>query len=170
MRYIQQNLLKSETFIYGVRPHWVIFSSATWMFVLAFGVLFYGNGSIFEWLIYDSITVREIVAGAFFVIGVYWFVQAYIYYISSEYGVTDKRVVVKTGLIQRKSLELMLDKVEGVLVDQSIIGRIFNYGMITIIGTGGTRDSYLYIPDPLRFRNMVQQQIENFEERFRMPP
>ena len=73
--------------------------------------------------------------------------------------------MIKVGWIKRSSLELLLDKVEGVLVDQSIPGRIFNYGIITIIGTGGTKDSFPYIPNPLLFRKNVEEAVEEFEKR-----
>lgn len=164
MRYIQSNLLQNEKLIYSTGPHWIIFTSGCGMLAL----------SLFAWLFlplltsmaYFSIifgfTVRGIAFIICFVIGAYWLITAYIYYTTSEYGVTDKRVIIKVGWIQRASLELMLDKVEGVLVDQTIAGRIFNYGMITIIGTGGTKDSFPFIPNPLEFRKAVQQQIADF--------
>ncbi|EKD77337.1 MAG: hypothetical protein ACD_42C00372G0001, partial [uncultured bacterium] len=55
---------------------------------------------------------------------------------------------------------IMLEQVEGVYVDQTMMGRAFNYGAITIIGTGGTKDRFPYIPDPLTFRRITQQQID----------
>ncbi|HLD84337.1 MAG TPA: PH domain-containing protein, partial [Coxiellaceae bacterium] len=69
-------------------------------------------------------------------------------------------VMIKIGWIQRNSLEIMLEKVEGVFVDQSVAGRVIGYGAITIIGTGGTKDRFPFIPDPLTFRRAVQQQID----------
>ena len=58
---------------------------------------------------------------------------------TSEFAITNKRVIVKQGLISRQTLELNLQRVESVSVDQSILGRILGYGTITIIGTGGNR-------------------------------
>jgi uncharacterized membrane protein YdbT with pleckstrin-like domain len=71
---------------------------------------------------------------------------------SDEFVITDKRVVVKTGLISRKTLEMNLNKIETVNVDQSIFGRIFGYGTISIVGTGGTRETFPYIAKPIEFR------------------
>ncbi|MCX7120342.1 MAG: PH domain-containing protein [Gammaproteobacteria bacterium] len=168
MQYIEANLLQNEKLVYSVRPHWVIFSSSTWALLLALFFLFYSPGVLYM-RIYDIWTLRDILIATLLCMSGYWFIGSYIYYQTSEYGVTNKRVVIKVGWIQRQSLELLLDKVEGVLVDQSVMGRILNYGAITIIGTGGTNDRFPYIPDPLLFRKNTQQEIEYFEENLRKP-
>ena len=53
---------------------------------------------------------------------------------------TDHRVMVKVGVIRRHSLEIMLPQVEGIGVDQGILGRILSYGTITVSGTGATHE------------------------------
>ena len=68
---------------------------------------------------------------------------------------TDRRVVYKTGLIRRHTIEMNMDKVESVNVDQSILGRIFGYGTVDIRGTGGGLEPLRNIRDPLAFRNHV---------------
>jgi len=168
-RYIQNNLLKSEKLIYAVRPHWVIFSWSTWLLIFSFYMLLFAPEVFNGMWVSDSLPLRTLLSILLFLLSGYSFIQAFIYYQCSEYGVTDKRVLIKIGWIRRRSLEIMLEKVEGVLVDQTILGRIFNYGRITIIGTGGTQDSFPYIPFPLEFRKQVQQQIDNHERQFRVP-
>ena len=74
---------------------------------------------------------------------------------ADEFAVTNKRVIVKTGLISRKTLEMNLSKIESVNVDQSIFERLLGYGTITIIGTGGTKESFLNIVEPLLFNITV---------------
>ncbi len=76
---------------------------------------------------------------------------------SDEFAVTNKRVIIKTGLIARKTLEMNLNKIESVNVDQSILGRILGYGTVTIIGTGGTREAFEQIADPVEFRKKFQE-------------
>lgn len=76
---------------------------------------------------------------------------------TDEFAVTNRRVIVKTGLISRRTLEMNLNKIESVNVDQSIFGRILGYGTITIIGTGGTRESFPDISNPLKFRKKFQE-------------
>ena len=80
--------------------------------------------------------------------------------ISSEFAVTNKRVVIKIGFLSRRTIELNMSKVESVQVDQDIIARLLNYGTITVIGTGGTREPFAQIDDPLSFRHAVQAQQE----------
>lgn len=76
---------------------------------------------------------------------------------SDEFAITNKRVIIKTGLFSRKTLEMNLSKIESVNVDQSIMGRIFGYGTIKIIGTGGTREEFPNIQKPLQFRKAFQE-------------
>ena len=80
-------------------------------------------------------------------------------YWTSEFAITNKRIIVKEGLIYRETLELNLSRVESVSVDQSLVGRMLGYGTITIIGTGGTRERFHRIAHPLEFRKAVQEQI-----------
>jgi len=76
---------------------------------------------------------------------------------TSEFVITNKRVIMKTGLISRKTFEMNLQKIESVNVDQSIAGRILGYGTVTIIGTGGSKESFEDIAAPLLFRRKFQE-------------
>ncbi len=78
-------------------------------------------------------------------------------FLTSEFAITNKRVIIKVGAISRKTLEMNLTKIESVNVDQSILGRIFGYGTITVIGTGGTREPFHRISGPLNFRKAFQE-------------
>jgi uncharacterized membrane protein YdbT with pleckstrin-like domain len=73
-------------------------------------------------------------------------------YTSSVFAITNKRVLIKVGFVRRRSLEILLSKVESIGVVQSIRGRIFNYGSITVVGTGGTGEPFAGIANPLEFR------------------
>jgi uncharacterized membrane protein YdbT with pleckstrin-like domain len=66
--------------------------------------------------------------------------------------------LVKVGLVQRRTLELLLRQVEAIAVDQSILGRIFDYGSVTLSGTGGVREIFHDIARPLEFRRQIQGQ------------
>lgn len=77
---------------------------------------------------------------------------AWIRYATTELAVTNKRVIAKTGLVQRKTIEMFLSKVESVQIDQSILGRILNYGTVLISGTGVHSAPFKSIADPLLFR------------------
>ena len=79
---------------------------------------------------------------------------------TSEYAITNKRVIIKLGLISRKTLEMNLSKIEYVNVEQSIFGRILCYGAITIIGTGGTRETFSDLANPIQFRRVFQECVD----------
>ncbi len=85
------------------------------------------------------------------------FIAPWIQYKSSEFAITNKRVIVKTGFISRKILEMNLNKVETVNVEQSIWGRMLGFGTIIIVGTGGTKEIFHDIKSPLKFRRKFQE-------------
>jgi uncharacterized membrane protein YdbT with pleckstrin-like domain len=76
-----------------------------------------------------------------------------------EMAVTNRRVIIKTGLASRRSLEIMLAKVESIGIEESAMGRMFGYGTLTIHGTGGTPEPFRRIAHPSEFRRQVQQQV-----------
>ena len=77
--------------------------------------------------------------------------------LSSEFAVTNKRVIWKEGIISRTTGEMTLGKIENVQVEQGVLGRILNYGTVALVGTGGTRESFDLIGAPLRFRKAILQ-------------
>lgn len=76
---------------------------------------------------------------------------------SDEFVITNKRIICKTGIFSRKTFEMNLNKIESVNVDQSFMGRILGYGSVTIIGTGGTRESFPDIGSAVDFRKKFQE-------------
>ncbi len=79
---------------------------------------------------------------------------------TSEFAVTNRRVIIKVGLVSRRTVELNLEKVESIGVDQPILGRLFGYGQIVVVGTGGTREPFPAIADPMGFRRAVNEATE----------
>lgn len=76
---------------------------------------------------------------------------------TSEFAITNKRVIIKVGLISRRTLEMNLNKIESVNVNQGILGRLLGYGTIVVVGTGGTKEPFSSIADPLKFRKKFQE-------------
>jgi uncharacterized membrane protein YdbT with pleckstrin-like domain len=74
----------------------------------------------------------------------------------AEFAVTNKRVLVKLGVMHTRSVELLLSKVEGITVNQGLGGKLFGYGEIVITGTGGTPEVFSGIQGPFEFRRAVQ--------------
>jgi len=151
MSYIEDNLMSGEEVIYLAYLHWVVFLWPIIWFVIA--ILFFIGGG-------DSAAV----GGIFIVIAIIHAIASLITYKTSEFGVTNKRVLVKVGFIRRNSLEVLLTKVEGIQVKQGIIDRILGYGSIVISGTGGSKDPFHKISSPLEFRRKTQEQIAIVQE------
>lgn len=84
--------------------------------------------------------------------GLLFWLVAIIRYFTTELAVTNKRVIAKTGLISRKTIEINLRKIESIRVDQSILGRIFNFGSIIVAGAGTPQAPVLGISSPMNFR------------------
>jgi uncharacterized membrane protein YdbT with pleckstrin-like domain len=91
-------------------------------------------------------------------IGIPWLIAAILQKKTTEMAVTNKRVIIKTGIISRRTIEMNLSKIENIEVNQSLIGRIFGYGIITIVGTGGTHEPFNTVSQPLDFRKAVLAQ------------
>jgi uncharacterized membrane protein YdbT with pleckstrin-like domain len=91
------------------------------------------------------------------IIGIIPLIAALIRNATSEFAVTNRRVIVKVGLVERRTLEINLAKVESIGVDQTLWGRLFDYGTIVVVGTGGTREPFESIADPLGFRRAVNE-------------
>lgn len=160
MSYIENTLMSDEKIIFGTKPHWIIFSpSVTWL-IASLLVLVFGPELGLQSTIIFGHKIYAIASLLAVCIAVYYAISAYINYISSEYAITDKRVLMKTGLIQRRSMEVFLSKIESISASQSVVGRILQYGTITISGTGGSKDPFNYIPNPLEFRRKVQEEVE----------
>jgi uncharacterized membrane protein YdbT with pleckstrin-like domain len=169
MGYVDNNLLNGETVVYRAKLHWTIFLKPLIVLVLAFLLI---GARIWS----TPLVQRFVPAGTsptdvaqlqnyavllgFIVLipDVVYALSRVILYLSSEFAVTDKRVIIKVGWIRRASFELMLSKIEGIGVEQSILGRILGYGTISVRGTGGTKNPYPNIARPLEFRRQVQQQ------------
>ena len=75
---------------------------------------------------------------------------------------TNRRVIAKHGFIRRHTLEMLLSKVESVTVSQNILGRLLNFGSVTVTGTGGTKESFRAIVEPIAVRKKINNIIEGY--------
>ena len=146
MSYIDRNLLSNETVAFRGHLSRVVYVSPSLLLLLGLAVLAL-DGDI------AAIGVILLLAG------LAGLLSAFIRYKTSEFAVTNKRVIMKIGLIRRTSVEIVLSKVESITVDQGIAGRVFNFGSIAVVGTGGTHDPFHRIAAPLQFRRAVQEQL-----------
>jgi uncharacterized membrane protein YdbT with pleckstrin-like domain len=152
MSYVEKHLIPNETVFYFTRLSRIVYLKAVLVFLIAIALAGWGatNADV------NANTPIYAIAGVVFLVGLTLFLLAFIRRISSEFAVTNKRVIIKIGLLSRRSVEILLTKVEAITVDQTLLGRIFGYGSIIIIGTGGTKEPFHLIGDPLEFRRQSQ--------------
>ena len=153
MRYVDHVLQPGETIRGVTSVSWVGFLRGLVLWVIAIALLIYftpWSQPSPGWELLGWITFA-----AAFLIGAVLLVEHWWRRFTTEVAVTDRRVISKTGFIRRRTVEMHMDKVESVDVDQTILGRLFNYGDITIRGTGETLEKLRMIDRPLEFRNHV---------------
>jgi len=160
MSYVDKNLMDGERVAYRTHRHWIIFRRPILIFVI--GLLLFVAGQL--WKDQPNATlVGEWALGVSAALALVLAIPAWIERSSSEFAVTNKRVIVKIGWIRRRSIETLLSKIEAIEVMQSLQGRMLDYGTIIIIGTGGTKEPFEQIAAPLEFRRKVQEQIIAFQ-------
>jgi uncharacterized membrane protein YdbT with pleckstrin-like domain len=156
MRYVQKVLLPGEALVYETGLHWLVYGRAILLFALAAALAVAAGLAVSGALVPpNDVNYLLIPAAACAVLGFIAFIVAAVRRASTELAVTDQRVIFKTGIISRHTLEMNRSKVESVDVDQSILGRILGYGTVLLRGTGGSLEPMQSISDPLAFRSHI---------------
>jgi len=154
--YLDTLLQPGESILARSRPHWIILLApiaeviaAVIVAMATFVVLPHGQLALLGY----GIAVILGVGGALHLIA------RALTRSTTEYGVTNMRVVQKRGIVSLHTIEMNLDKVESVDVDQSLIGRMFGFGTVAIHGVGSRWDPIIGIEDPLGFRSAITTHI-----------
>jgi uncharacterized membrane protein YdbT with pleckstrin-like domain len=163
LSYADKHLIAGETVQYETRLHWIVMlGHALVAAVLAFiGITF---------LIASRSSSKGVevapARGVMFWAALFCFALAAIFVFvglvkrnATEMAVTNKRVIVKTGLADRRTIELLLQRIESIAVEEPALGRLLGYGTVIVRGTGGTPEVFPQIARPLEFREQVQRQI-----------
>jgi uncharacterized membrane protein YdbT with pleckstrin-like domain len=168
MGYVDRNLVPGETLLYRTRHHWLVLLGPTFVGLL---LLVPGVTLLVEaiathdspGLVVGSATISPqmmAIAGAILVVAA---ILTFSYGVAkrnaTEMAVTNRRVLIKTGMTSRRTLDLMLSRVESIGVEESTAGRVLGYGSVIVRGTGGTPEAFLMIAHPQEFRRAVQEQI-----------
>ena len=149
--YVENNLIVGEQVVYKAKVHWFIFIPSVVWFVIG----------IFLFNVHIKETVLPLLGGVVLIfISIFSLISAFITRFSTELSVTSKRVIAKVGFIRRNTIELNHSKVESINVDQSIFGRMFDFGTLVINGTGGGKTLIPSIDSPLEFRKNAMQAID----------
>jgi len=150
-RYIDDILQPDEKVLYSTNAHWIFFLPAIVSWIVAF-VLFVASGMVPPGpLVLVCMSLSAIVA----IFALYKTATAWFHRWTTETDVTNFRVIHKTGFVKRQTFEMSVDKVESVDVNQSILGRILNYGDVTVLGVGEGGKTLDTIASPLAFRNAI---------------
>jgi uncharacterized membrane protein YdbT with pleckstrin-like domain len=150
-RYIDNILQPGEKVLYSTNAHWIFYLPAIAAWIVALFLFLLSRQTTTEGIVVLCLSAAAVVAIA----ALYWTVKAWFHRWTTETDVTNMRVVHKTGFITRKTFEMSLDKVESVDVNQSILGRILNYGSVTVRGVGEGAETIDTIASPLDFRNHI---------------
>jgi uncharacterized membrane protein YdbT with pleckstrin-like domain len=172
MSYIQDNLMPDEKILFSARTSPAIFVQPAFTLMIAIVVFFFGifNSSRSPSANPQSIDVIKSTMACFmflisfsaFVASIILGMQSIIIILTTEFAITNRRVIAKTGFIRRHTLEIFLSKIESVAIRQTWLGRLLDAGTVTVTGTGGTKESFQAIANPVSVRKKINQIIEHF--------
>jgi hypothetical protein len=156
MSYVDDNLLPGEEVIYEAELHWSIFLSPLAWLLIGIAIAAYAltnkDSPLSGYTCYGSIMLLLMAAAGA--------VAAELVTSTTEFALTDRRIIAKHGVIQRRSLEIQLAKVESLRVVQPLLGMILNYGTVYVVGTGGTHEVFKNIAKPQELRKQVQARLQ----------
>jgi uncharacterized membrane protein YdbT with pleckstrin-like domain len=163
LSYVEKHLIPGESVQYKTKLHWIVMlghaAIAMLLALLAIAIPIAWaslgtktKGSSVPGAVYLFALLSFLVGGAIFFIGL-------LKRKATEMAVTSKRVIVKTGIAERRTVEILLSRIESVAVDEPALGRLLGYGTVIVRGTGGTPEVFEKIYHPLEFREQVQRQI-----------
>lgn len=155
MSYAEKHLLPGEQVVYRTGLHWSVLLAPIAFLGLSFALALWSMLRTHD----DASGPIRVFALVLLVVASIVFLVKLVQYRSAEFAVTSKRVMLKVGWMRRHSQELILSKVEAISVDQNFRGRVFGYGTITVMGTGGTKETFETLAHPFEFRSQVQGQI-----------
>jgi len=149
--YARSTLAPNETPFYKTSLHWVIFLRFAVMALLVF--LFVAMPFA---IALQALTGSEL--GWFTLpLAALMMLPPTLAFASSELVITDRRVLIKTGIVRRQTLEMFISRIESIAIDQGFLGRMWDYGTVVVRGTGGSEEVFEAIAHPVQFRNSVQR-------------
>jgi uncharacterized membrane protein YdbT with pleckstrin-like domain len=150
-RYIDDILQPGEKVLYSTNAHWIFYFPAIVAWIVAAALLVLSRATTAQGIELLCLSAAAVVAIA----ALYWTARAWFHRWTTETDVTNLRVIHKTGFIKRKTFEMSIDKVASVNVDQSILGRILNYGDVRLTSMGEAEETIRTIASPLAFRSYI---------------
>ena len=163
MKYVEKHLIPGESIQYQTQLHWIVMLGHT---VIAMLLALLAIAIPMIWASLGTTAKGHSIPGGVYLVALVCFALAgALFFIgvlrrnATEMAVTSKRVIVKTGIAERRTVEILLSRIESVAVDEPALGRLLGYGTVIVRGTGGTPETFEKIYHPLEFREQVQRQI-----------
>ena len=148
MGYIEKNLMDGEQIVYEARQHWMIYWKPFLLLLIGIGLFAIPTSDMALIMQICMSLVLLVVAGI-------WAVNIYG---GRKYILTNRRLILKRGLVRRESTDLVLRRCEGVSIAQSIMGRLLGYGTVSV-STGEVANEFRLIEHPVEFATNINQQI-----------
>jgi len=150
MSFIEQNLNKGEKLDKIDKPS---LKPSLFALVISMGIVAYIN--LQNALNLPKIEIDEY-ESVIYMVGIFFTLRFYVDRLVNEYGITNQRVVAKSGLVSRNIEEMSLNSIESINVKQSILGRILNYGSISIAGRGNALIVFKDVDSPVEIRKKIR--------------
>ncbi len=148
MGYVQKHLNAGESIVQLNTLHWIMFAWPVFWLLQAV-------------MLGARVPNTDGVSITIFLLAAVSIVLRFMDLKGSEFAVTDSRIILKSGLIRRRSVEMNLAQVARVTVQQGVIGRILNFGTVVVEATSGSADSFSRISFPMQFKRAVQEQSKD---------
>jgi uncharacterized membrane protein YdbT with pleckstrin-like domain len=171
MKFIKKrNLVTGEEILYTPQLHWFFNVKPLILslpFFLALVILWAMNDSgNYALSLMDlgintpfNMMIRQVFFAGLLVVLVIFVCRIFIY-INTEYGLTNKRLILKKGVIRISVAEIPTDRIESIYCVQGLLGRIFRYGTLYISGIGGKMPCFYMVARPYNFRKKLISIIE----------
>jgi uncharacterized membrane protein YdbT with pleckstrin-like domain len=147
--YVQRVLQPGEVVRHTAAIHWIVYWPGAVLLMAAAASLAFGMSGL------RHLVLWQWFASLLALVGLFLLLREWYAWWTTEVAVTNLRVIYKTGFIKRKTNEMNMDKVESVQVDQSILGRLLDYGTVTITGTGVGLETLVGVAQPIELRNSI---------------
>ena len=148
MSYVQRVLQPGEQVRRISSIHWIVYWPGVAVALLAVVAYWFSETRYLT-------GIWRYTAYALALVAIFLLIQQWLQWWVTEIAVTDRRVIYKKGLVRRQTNEMNMDKVESVQIDQSILGRMVDYGDVTILGTGEGFETLRTISSPIELRNSI---------------
>jgi hypothetical protein len=159
MGYVSSVIQPGEKVIFDGKIHWIVYAAPIVLMLIGTDIMFLGPeqaSQIMKQEINKDPPFFLIGGGCLLVLGLVNLLSAIFYRLTTEIAVTNRRVIFKKGFVWRKTMEMNVNKVESVYINQTVLGRLLDYGTVAVVGTGSSIEPFTSVDSPIKLRNTIQ--------------